>query len=52
MAAIASEYRARAQNTTLRTLLCAGRTTEGLQTDLTGLNSQVEDFCLSVQEIS
>jgi hypothetical protein len=52
MPAIASENRARAQNTTILTLLCAGRTAEGLQTDRTGLNSQVEDFCLRVQEIS
>jgi hypothetical protein len=52
MPAIASDYRARAQNTAFRILLCAGRTAAGLQTDRTGLNSQVEDFCLSVQEIS
>ena len=52
MPAIASECRARAQKTTHRSLLCAARTAEGLQTDCTGLNSQVEDFCLSVQEIS
>jgi hypothetical protein len=52
MPAIASEYRAGAQNTAIWILLCAGQKAEGLQTDRTGLNSQAEDFCLSVQEIS
>lgn len=33
-------------------VLRTGRMAEGLQTDGTGLNSQVEDFCPGIQEIS